>query len=205
MADPGAIAAPVAVALGIDPARVARLIASLAASGTTVAAAESLTGGLLLALLTEVPGSSAVVRGGLVVYATDLKHTLAGVAPVLLDRHGPVHPDVAAQLASGARERTGATLGVGLTGVAGPDPQGGAAVGTVYVALAKDGAGASRVCTLGPEAGGCTPDRAAVRAAAAGLALAMLEDAAGVRGLARGAAAPGGKPGGVSERRSSVT
>ncbi len=115
------------------------LMARLAKSHLTVAAAESLTGGLLTALLTEIPGSSAVVRGGLVVYATDLKHTLAGVDSDLLAERGPVDPDVAIALASGVRHVCGSRLGLGLTGVAGPDPQDGVAVGTWFVASSWDG------------------------------------------------------------------
>lgn len=111
------------------------LIGRLSRAGLTVAAAESLTGGLLTAALTSVPGSSAVVRGALVVYATDLKSSLAGVDAGLLAEHGPVHPAVAAALAAGARERCAADLGLGLTGVAGPDPQGDQPVGQWYVAL----------------------------------------------------------------------
>lgn len=114
----------------------AALVARLRGLGQTVATAESLTAGMVAAELTSVPGSSAVLRGGLIVYATELKAKLAGVDPGLLAEHGPVHPDVAAQLAEGARERCGATWGLGLTGVAGPDPQGGVAPGTVYVAVA---------------------------------------------------------------------
>ncbi|WP_275294319.1 CinA family protein [Amycolatopsis sp. La24] len=111
------------------------LVATLTRRGETVAAAESLTAGLVCATLAEVPGASAVLRGGLVVYATELKAALAGVDEQLLAEHGAVHPDVAAQLAKGARERCGATWGLGLTGVAGPDPQDGVAPGTVYVGL----------------------------------------------------------------------
>ena len=114
----------------------ADLVARLRGLGHTVATAESLTAGMVAAELTSVPGSSAVLRGGLIVYATDLKAQLAGVDRELLRRHGAVHPDVAAQLATGARKRCGATWGLGLTGVAGPDPQDGVAPGTVYVAVA---------------------------------------------------------------------
>ncbi|GAA2984943.1 CinA family protein [Actinokineospora diospyrosa] len=113
----------------------AQVIAALKAAGQTVAAAESLTAGLVTATLTTVPGASAVVRGGLVVYATDLKATLAGVDPALLAARGAVNAEVAAQLAAGARTRCGADIGVGLTGVAGPDPQDGVAPGTVHIAL----------------------------------------------------------------------
>src|SRR4051794_41697803 len=95
----------------------------------TLATAESLTGGLVAATLVEVPGVSAVFRGGLVVYATDLKHALAGVPEGLLADRGPVDPDVAVALAHGARERCGADWGLATTGVAGPGPPGGGGVG----------------------------------------------------------------------------
>jgi len=114
-----------------------KLISTLRERGETVATAESLTAGLVCVTLTEVPGASAVVRGGLIVYATDLKQRLAGVDGSLLARHGAVHPEVAAQMAAGARDKCGATWGIGLTGVAGPDPQDGVAPGTVYLAVAS--------------------------------------------------------------------
>src|SRR5215217_472277 len=101
------------------------IIAELTKRGQTVATAESLTAGLVCVRLTDVPGSSAVVRGGLVVYATELKASLAGVDAELLKKYGPVHPEVALQLAEGARRRCGADWGLGLTGVAGPDGQNG--------------------------------------------------------------------------------
>jgi nicotinamide-nucleotide amidase len=115
----------------------AGLHARLREGRSTVAVAESLTGGLLCAALTDTAGASATVRGGLVVYATDLKAELAGVDGELLRRVGAVHPDVAAQLAAGVRSRLGADVGVGVTGVAGPDPQDGQPVGTVFAALAS--------------------------------------------------------------------
>lgn len=102
----------------------------------TVATAESLTGGLLAATLVEIPGVSAVFRGGLVVYATELKHDLAGVAEQLLAERGPVDGDVAGALAEGARDRCGADWGIATTGVAGPEPQDGKPVGMVFVAVA---------------------------------------------------------------------
>ncbi|HEX4704439.1 MAG TPA: nicotinamide-nucleotide amidohydrolase family protein [Pseudonocardiaceae bacterium] len=117
--------------------RVAEVVELLVARGQTVATAESLTAGMVTAALTTVPGSSAVVRGGLVVYATDLKTSLAGVPAELLAEHGAVHPDVAVALASGARRVCGADWGVGLTGVAGPDPQDGVAPGRVYLGIAQ--------------------------------------------------------------------
>ena len=104
--------------------------------GETLATAESLTGGLVAATIVEIPGVSAVFRGGLVVYATALKHALAGVPEDLLKERGPVDPDVALALAAGARERCLADWGVATTGVAGPDPQDGKPVGLVYIAVA---------------------------------------------------------------------
>jgi nicotinamide-nucleotide amidase len=112
------------------------LHAHLRSLGATVAVAESLTGGLLCAALTEPGGASSVVRGGFVVYATDLKAALAGVDGDLLGSRGAVDAEVARQLASGARERLAATFGIGVTGVAGPDPQDGQPVGTVFAAVA---------------------------------------------------------------------
>jgi nicotinamide-nucleotide amidase len=101
-----------------------------------------------------------VLRGGLVVYATDLQARLAGVPAGLLAARGPVDPDVAAALAVGARERCGADWGAATTGVAGPDPQDGVPVGTVYVAVAGPaGPPLVRRLTL-------AGDRAAIRAAA---------------------------------------
>jgi nicotinamide-nucleotide amidase len=111
----------------------------LAERSATVAVAESLTGGLLGAELTAMPGSSATFAGGVVAYSTSLKASLLGVPSELLDRTGAVHPDVALALAAGARERLGATYGVGVTGVAGPEPQDGQPVGTVHIAVAGPG------------------------------------------------------------------
>jgi nicotinamide-nucleotide amidase len=112
---------------------------ALRAVGRTVASAESLTGGLVGAALTSVPGASAVFRGGVVAYATDLKHVLLGVDAGLLDRVGAVHPDVARAMAEGVRTRLGADYGVATTGVAGPEPQDGNPPGTVWLGLAGPG------------------------------------------------------------------
>ena len=112
------------------------LVSALLVRRATLATAESLTGGLVGAALTGVPGVSAVFRGGVVVYATELKASLCGVPAELLDRVGPVHPDTAAAMASGVRERLSATYGLATTGVAGPDPQDGHSAGEVYVATA---------------------------------------------------------------------
>jgi len=115
---------------------VADLIAGLAADGVTVATAESVTGGLLVAELTSVPGASAVVRGSVVAYSTDVKASMLGVDPVVLADSGPVCAVVAEQMARGARDRLGATYGVSTTGEAGPDSASGRPVGTVFIAVA---------------------------------------------------------------------
>jgi nicotinamide-nucleotide amidase len=129
--------------------------------------AESLTGGLLAATLVDVPGASAVFRGGLVVYATDLKASLAGVPADLLAERGPVDGDVARALATGARDRCGADWGLATTGVAGPDPVGGHPPGFVWTACA----GPAGVSVVSCEFPG---DRAAVRRATVAAALALL-------------------------------
>ncbi|GAA1945704.1 CinA family protein [Agromyces allii] len=123
---------------GVDAA--AELIALLAARGLGVAAAESLTGGLVVAELVRVPGASAVVHGGVVAYATPVKHSVLGVPADLLAREGAVHPDVAAAMAEGVRgvlavDGAPASVGIATTGVAGPDPQDGHPPGVVFVAV----------------------------------------------------------------------
>lgn len=110
----------------------------LVEAGRTVAVAESLTGGLISVFLTEAPGTSVTFRGGLVVYGTDVKHTIAGVSEDDLAEHGAVHPVVAEQLASGVRDRLGADYGIGATGVAGPGDQDGRPVGEVFIAIASE-------------------------------------------------------------------
>jgi nicotinamide-nucleotide amidase len=111
----------------------------LTAMGKTVAVAESLTGGLVAAALTSVPGASVVVRGGVIAYATELKTALLGVPADFLARNGAVDPDVAAAMADGVRERLGATYGAATTGVAGPGPAEGKPQGTVFVAVTGPG------------------------------------------------------------------
>jgi len=120
----------------------ARLIAELTAQHLRIAVAESLTGGLLVAELVRIPGASVVVNGGVVTYHTELKHTLLGVDTSTLNVHGPVHPDVAMQMAIGVRTHLAvggerAEIGVATTGVAGPDPQGGYEPGTVFIGLSR--------------------------------------------------------------------
>ena len=114
----------------VDP-----LLTALFARGETIATAESLTGGLVGAMLTASPGVSSVYRGGLVTYATDLKGSLLGIPAEHLAEHGAVHPDTARMMAELVRQRCGADWGLATTGVAGPDPQEGQPVGTVWIAV----------------------------------------------------------------------
>lgn len=125
---------------------------------------------MLSAALTQVAGSSVTFRGGLVVYATELKTLLAGVPETLLAERGAVDPDVARALAVGARGRLGADWGLGITGVAGPDPQDGQPVGTVFVGIAADAVQGGCVVRSLVLAG----DRAAIRAASVTAALTLL-------------------------------
>ncbi|WP_181809284.1 CinA family protein [Streptomyces shenzhenensis] len=113
----------------------AELVRLLTVAGRTLAVAESLTGGLVAAEITAVPGASKVFRGSVTAYATELKHELLGVDATLLAQRGAVDPQVAAQMAAGVRKALGADWGLATTGVAGPDPQDGQAVGTVFVAV----------------------------------------------------------------------
>ncbi|WP_395169178.1 nicotinamide-nucleotide amidohydrolase family protein [Corynebacterium sp. PCR 32] len=112
------------------------VIHSFSSRGITVACAESLTAGLLSATLATVPGASSVLRGGVIVYATELKQTLGGVPADVLDADGAVAPTTARCLASHVRRECDATVGVSLTGVAGPKTQEGKTVGTVFVGIA---------------------------------------------------------------------
>jgi nicotinamide-nucleotide amidase len=122
----------------------------LLARQLTIAAAESCTGGLMMSRLTDVPGSSAYVAGGVVVYSNELKTSLAGVDPALIAAHGAVSEPVAVALAEGIKARTGASIGVGITGIAGPTggtPQ--KPVGTVCIAaVMPDGAAQVRTFSL---------------------------------------------------------
>jgi len=112
------------------------LIASLRSRGLTIATAESLTGGGLVATLVDVPGASDVVRGGVVAYATDVKQSVLGVDGALLVAHGAVHPEVARQMADGARRVLVADVGVATTGIAGPDSPDDQPVGRVHIGVA---------------------------------------------------------------------
>ncbi|MDQ6857057.1 MAG: CinA family protein [Candidatus Dormibacteraeota bacterium] len=144
--------------------------AALRAHGWTVAVGESCTGGLLGAVLTAVPGSSAYVRGGVIAYDNALKTELLGVDAELIVRHGAVSQEVGAAMARGARDHLGADVGIGVTGVAGPGSDGGKPAGMVFVAIASPGG--DRVVRLDGDRG-----REQNRANAVRTALELLEDA----------------------------
>jgi len=150
-----------------------RLQQACLASARTVATAESCTGGLVAASITAIPGSSGYFLGGLVTYADDAKTDLLGVPEPMLAAHGAVSAQVARAMASGARERFGATLAVSVTGVAGPDGGSPAKpVGLTYLGLAADDdVAVQRFLFDG--------DRAANRTAAATAALEWLLERAG--------------------------
>lgn len=117
------------------------LLGALRARGWRVAAAESLTGGLVTSALVEVPGASASLVGGVTAYDTALKRSVLGVDADLLAAHGPVHADVAAQMADGVRralavDGVAADVGLSTTGIAGPASPDGQPVGTVHVGVA---------------------------------------------------------------------
>lgn len=103
-----------------------------------IATAESCTAGLLSGRITEVPGASEVFECGVAAYSCDIKHHLLGVPQEMLDEYGAVSPEVARAMAIGVRRVSHAALGVGITGVAGPEPSENKPVGTVYMALADE-------------------------------------------------------------------
>lgn len=145
---------------------------ALAASGASLAAAESLTGGRVAAALTAVPGASRVFRGGVVSYATEVKIDVLGVPAALVEQHGVVSAACAEAMARGAARLLGATHAVATTGVAGPDEQEGKAVGTVFVGVATpDGVRTQRLSLASAAASG---GRAAVQDATVDAALRLL-------------------------------
>jgi nicotinamide-nucleotide amidase len=156
-----------------------RIVFALSERSETVAFAESLTGGLLTAAVVAVPGASAVLRGGVVAYATELKYRLLGVDHGLLAERGPVDAEVASAMATGAAERLGATWAVSTTGVAGPGPAEGSPAGRVFLGLTGPGRPAqARELSL-------AGDRSQVRAGAVQEALAWLASAVGATEPAR--------------------
>ncbi|MBX3090837.1 MAG: nicotinamide-nucleotide amidohydrolase family protein [Cryobacterium sp.] len=152
----------------------ARIIRSLTERGRTIAVAESLTGGLLVAELISLPGASKVVLGGIVAYQSELKADLLGVDSKILESKGAIDPDVALQMADGVRFRLAvgskpADLGISTTGVAGPDLQDGHPPGTVYIAVSAEGS--SQVRRLGLEG-----SRDQIRTETVGAALSLLAE-----------------------------
>ncbi|WP_234319962.1 CinA family protein [Streptomyces sp. SBT349] len=154
-----------------EPPLAAQVLGLLARRGQTVAVAESLTGGLLAAALTGIPGASRAFLGSVTAYATEAKRDVLGVDGAVLAERGPVDAEVARQLALGVQELLDADWGVATTGVAGPEPQDGKPVGTVHVAVS------------GPRTGGVVAqrlnlrgDRAAIRASSVRAALTLLRN-----------------------------
>lgn len=120
--------------------KAAQLVAALTERHWTLGIAESLTGGGLAAEIVSVPGASATLLGAVVAYATPVKASLLGVDAALLDQHGPVHPEVAEQMASGIRtavrvNERAADVGISTTGIAGPDSPDGQPVGRVHIGI----------------------------------------------------------------------
>ena len=153
----------------MNDVQLAQLIGELAVRGLTIATAESLTGGGLVARLVDVPGASHVVRGGACTYAVDTKASVLGVSESQLAATGPVDEQVARQMARGARSLFGADIGISTTGVAGPGPADGFDAGTVHIACAHSTGEEHRLLHL-------DGDRAAVRAGAIDAALALVRD-----------------------------
>ena len=148
----------------------ARVVALLTTKGFTVATAESCTGGLLSASLTAVSGASAVFECGVAAYSAAIKEKVVGVSPETIRKHGTVAAETAAEMADGVRRLAGATLGVGITGSAGPTPAEGHPAGTVFIAVADE----SRVWEQKLEVDGATLGRDRVRELAALTALQMI-------------------------------
>jgi nicotinamide-nucleotide amidase len=153
----------------------AHLIRAYAERGLRIATAESCTGGLVAALLTEIPGSSAVLERGFVTYSNEAKSELIGVPPELIASHGAVSEPVARAMAEGALAHSRVEVAVAITGIAGPS--GGTAtkpVGLVHFACARTGAGIKHLERRYGDLG-----RAGIRERAVGDALGLLEEALG--------------------------
>ena len=152
----------------MGPALAARVLETLARRGETVAPAESLTGGLLSARLTDVPGASRSFVGGVVSYATRVKVSALDVPADLVEQHGVISEECASAMARGVRTRLHSTWGIATTGVAGPDAQEGRPVGTVWVAVAGPDHVETRELAL-------DGDRWTIREASCDAALSVLE------------------------------
>jgi nicotinamide-nucleotide amidase len=152
------------------------VLAELAGRGQTLASAESLTGGIIGALLTDVPGASDSYLGGVISYATRLKATLAGVDMTTLAELGPVAAGTAAEMARGVAETCSADWGLATTGVAGPDTQNGHPVGQVFIAVSHQSSDLLSVKELQLQG-----DRATIRELSAAAALGLLAEALGLK------------------------
>jgi len=117
----------------------ADVLALARVGGLTLGSAESLTGGAVSVAMTTPPGASDVWRGAVVSYHSEVKQSVLGVPQSVLDSVGPVSADTALAMAHGARSLLGVDVAVATTGVAGPDPHGGHAVGTVIIAVVGPG------------------------------------------------------------------
>ena len=158
-----------------------RVLAALDRRGETLASAESLTGGMVGELLTEVPGASTSYLGGVISYATRLKATLAGVDAAILSELGPVAQRTAAEMARGVAQRCNADWGIATTGVAGPEAQDSHPVGQVFVAVSHPAGDLLRIKELSLEG-----ERGAIRQQAAVAVLAPLADALGLNSPSEG-------------------
>lgn len=150
------------------PAAAADVVRVLTGAGLTVATAESLTGGQVAAALTSVPGASAVYLGGVVAYATEVKVQVLGVPAEVVEQHGVISAECALAMARGVRRLLDADVGVATTGVAGPARQEGHPLGTVFVAVAREGS--ERVVALAEPGGRHAVQRATVVQALGALA-----------------------------------
>jgi nicotinamide-nucleotide amidase len=168
-------------------ATAAALVRLLSTRGGTVGTAESLTGGLVAAAITDVPGASAVLRGAVVAYAPEVKRDVLRVPADLLDRHGTVSRECALSMAEGVRALLKADWGIATTGVAGPGPSEGHPVGTVHVAVAGEHGSAHRALHL-------QGSRTDVRTATVAAALALLQESVG----------PLSEPGGTVDVRHAI-
>jgi nicotinamide-nucleotide amidase len=165
----------------------ALLVRRLTQSGETLACAESLTAGLVAATVADTPGASAVLRGGVVAYAVEIKTLLLDVPAELIERVGTVDPAVAVAMAEGVRRRLGSTWGLATTGVAGPGPSEGKPAGTVHVAVAGPWGTVERLLEL-------NGTRAEIRSATVD---AVLRLAAAESGATRRTPAPPSEPRGT--------
>ena len=158
---------------GIDSESLEKTVLGLLKEqGKTFAAAESCTGGLIAKRITDLPGSSAVFRGGCTVYTNDAKNILLGVPFELIEEKSVYSAEVAIALAENVRETLCADFGLGVTGIAGPDGDGVHEVGTVFVALAREDGSSVRALSLGHRS-----DRSRIRTLSANHAFDMLRRA----------------------------